>query len=425
MLALAGTVATLAAAPYAGAAAPWSPPVDIWTDPALTATNPGIGFDTNGRGLISWALTDNPANRAFFTGLRSIAPNGTLEQQRLSTDTILGRPAFYAAQRVAVLKRRPRTGDSKALSVQFASTRDASLGTTTKIDRKVGAGDAAIASNRRGLMAVLYSEKRTGSDVLWLALRRPKRSFGTPVAIRRGTSFGKLAVSVGDGGKIVVAYQRGSRVEVRVRRPAAEMDPPEDIGAATGLQSVQAAVSQNGNAVVAWQRVRPAGEDEEIASVRAAVVLQGTRLFRRADALATPRGAPGTDAPIRAVIDAHGRGTVAWSAASDGVMTDRMTLGATWRPPVQATSAGVLGDLAIDDDGATIAVWGWSGEIQASLISRFGAVGPAELVAQDATAGGPVAAFNPRQATPTVAWIHADPGGAGTSVRASTRAGGG
>jgi hypothetical protein len=100
-----------------------------------------------------------------------------------------------------------------------------------------------------------------------------------------------------------------------------------------------------------------------------------------------------------------------------------MTLAGAWRPPVQAATAGVLGDLAIDEDGATVAVWRGSGDIRASLISRFGAVGPAELVAQDTAAGAPVAAFNARRATPTVAWLHADPNGTGASLRASTRAG--
>ncbi|MDX6691002.1 MAG: hypothetical protein QOG15_2459 [Solirubrobacteraceae bacterium] len=422
VLALAMAVAALGPPVAVGAVGPWSDPVDVWTDPALTATNPGVGYDTSGRGLFSWALTGNPANRAFLTALRSVAPDGTLEQQRFSTDTVLGRPAFYAAQRVAVLKRRSRAGASKELSVQFASTRDAALGVTRKID-KVGPGDAAIAGNRLGLIAVLYSEPRSGSDVLWLALRRPKHSFQAPVTIRRGPSFGRLAVSVGDGGKIVVAYQRGSRIEVRVRRPAAAIDPPEDIGSAAGLQSVQAAVSQNGNAVVAWQRAQGLGQSQEVVTVRAAMLFAGTRLFRRADVLATPRGGPGSDAPIHAVIDAHGRATEAWSAADAGVFTDRTTLAGAWRPPVQASAAGVLGDLALDEDGATLAVWRRSGAIEASFISRFGEVGSPELVAQDAAAGAPVAAFDPRRAAPTVAWLHADPSGTGASLRASTGAG--
>lgn len=423
ILALLGALAPAASA---GAAPPWSGAVDVSTDPALPARNPGIGFDGDGSGLFTWALDRNPLNRVFLTARRSVAPNGTLEREQFATDSIVGRPVFFAARRVALLRRRARSGGEARLFVQFAATHDAA-GPSHEIGRTVGSSGAAISGSRLGFVAVVFSERRPGSDVLWLALRRPKGSFGRPLAIRSGPSFTHVTVAVGDGGKLVVAYGRAGRTEVRVRRPGSAIDPPQDIGSAAELQSLQAAVAQNGQAVAALQRARSlagvSAPRQEIVSVRAAVLGAGQRRFGRLQSLATPRGAVGGDAPVRVAIGAFGRATVAWTAASQGVVTARTDLGGRFRAPRQLASDGLLGDLALDEDGAAVVVWaGPAGDVLATLVSKTGVEGPAELVSAGERAAVPVAAFNPRESRPTVAWLsrlHSDD--SGVRVRASTR----
>jgi hypothetical protein len=340
-------------------------------------------------------------------------------------DAIVGRPVLFGADRMAILRRRVTCvasrvyscspdgrGQRVALTVTFGRTRGAP-GPVRLVDRFTGGGAATIAGNARGQLAIVYTELRGRGGIVWLAERRAGHAFGRPVAIRRGLAIGKATVAVGERGDVLVAYERGYRVETRLRRGSGRFGRPDDLGSANDLSALHAAVAPPGNAVVAYERAQIVAEHgipPVITSIHAAVRPRTAARFELTRRL--ERGEL-VEGGIRMAAARDGTVTLAWNGAT-GLQVQRTArsgrLGAPQAPPLGME----LSDLAMRPDGTAVCVGGVRAtapggrliaEVVAALRGPHGEAGPREVVAVESGDVTPVVAFDPRSGQPVVVWL--------------------
>lgn len=451
-LVAAATAATLLQA-QAATAATWSAPVDVVGATDTAFADLGIGFDAQGRGLVSWNFSTNPRGptlRVGRTGLRSIAPGGAFEGLRVGEldSPAVGRPVQFGADGVATLQRTPGCaqpdsavchkggpGRPVTLSVVTTSTSLAS-GSVAVLPsfravalRDVDGGAAALAGNAGGRLAVAYVEQRRGHDTLLLSERRAAGArFARRISVAAGPSIRRVALGYGPHGGLLIAYSRAGQVDARSRKGTGAFGPADDLGSAKNLVSLVAAVAPNGRAVVAFRRSTRElkGDRVAAASVHGALRAPGAAHFAKTQDLdATP--SPASD-PVRLGVAADGSVTVGWTSglaqATSAITSSASPAGRF--AALHQLGAGTIGDVVVRPDGTRLSVWRGvpsnlgapagivAADVYAELTPPGGAT-TSELVSTGEQVGDVTAAFDPQTGEPTVVWIGS------SALRAATR----
>lgn len=458
----AATALLLTAPPAATAAAPWASPSSVAAGTRVT-DGPTLAFGGGGSGLLTVATNGRFGDDASVSRFRAltVTPSGRTIDRGTLPDALAVPPLVFGRDRVVLVRERVlRRATSQRLgrvrlSASFGTTRrpagrPRTLGELTSASLPT----AVAAANDRGEVAVAWIEGATFEDVrVRLALRRPNRGFDAPVTVARGVAIADVAVGLGAGGDLVVAWNRApatgrrgvprAMLEARVRRAGGRLGSARRLGPSRGVDRIGAAVAPNGRMVVAWATNDPGEEVNEPVEVRAAIRPAGARGFAAAQLL--DGGAPvgPTTGRVLARVASDGRATVAFSAlrrGPGGRGTVRPVLAASagsngrFAVPRALAPDGTLSSLVVAPNGTATAAWTdfvdddegdpTIGPVSAA-VRRAGATefGPAEAVSAPETGLLPALALPPAGVT-TVAWV-TDPFGSasGARVRLSRRSG--
>ncbi len=441
-LGLGATVLLIAAVPApASQAAGWSPPVTL-SSPATFIGRPDVTFGPRGDAVAAWSYT-NGIGDGRDTGVRGAIrpPGGSFGAERDLPSWGLR----YGRSRYAALSV---TGDDTATTLRVTlGSIGGSAGTYTIGCHRSFRGRAALAVNDRGRVAVAYvALARDGRRAVKLAERRAGGRFGSSrVVDRTGRGAFDVAVAVGPGGEVVVAWQRGRFLEARVRPRRGRMGPVERLGpAVASATDIRAAIARDGAAWVQWDGAPASEGGRGPRSVRVATRPARAKRFRRALLLDADAAWLNYEDRIDLAVDPAGTGYVAWTGSAGGRTRARLaTIPPSGRSPRVRTLSGPDGDVAVGDlatgprAGQAIVVWarldavGEIGtQIFAGEIAADGSYAGEEAVSDADRARDPAVALDPVTAAPTVVWSQRiGPDGPGvpigevrTVARASTRA---
>jgi len=448
-LGLTGSLLFAAVAPASPShAAAWSAPTTL-SSPALFVDSPFIGFGTSGEGLATWSYTIGIGPGSIF-GLRAAprAATGRFGAER-ELPAEVARHALFGRERVVAVSQRDH-GERRALRVAFGSA-SGGIGAARTIDRFTsvpGYGNRPeLAAGDRGDVAVAYLQRvRGGRRAVTLAERRPGGRFAAPrIVAGRGRGAFAVTVAIGARGDLVVAWQRGRRVEARVRRPGGRLGPVQRLGPAVAQDTrLHAAVARSGAVWVAWDaQMTTEGGDNGPLTIRVAMRPAGKRAFRPARVLERDEGRASDESRVDLALDPAGAAFVAWSGSDGAHARARLaTLAADGRTASIRTLSLPGYDAAVRDvatgrrPGEALVVWarldavGELGtQVLAGPIAADGAYGGEEAVSDADRARLPAAAFDPVTGAPTVVWSQRiGPDGPGvpiaqvrTVLRAATR----
>jgi hypothetical protein len=360
---LAAVLAATAAALPAGASAatPWSPPATI---PDATGYPTHSLFTAAGHGVV---LSPSASRSSLgHSQVTTITPAGTVVSTE-PLDYVASELATYARDRVVV------AGPSVATSGPYAGTIDddstvvvrfgvpGGLGTKRVVAGTKGQHPYGLASNRDGLMALVTGASRSRT----VFLRRPGSSaFTAKLRITVSNRARGAAVAVGEHGDVLVAYEDAHEVRARHIGPHGAVGGVHRLG--PGVQSdLQAAVNDDGRLAVAWKSQR-VSEGEAGTPAR---VLFATAAPRRGFggarriAIVDPTGIARYVAPPGVRLIADGNDALLAFTGSEagnyGVFAAQVH-GGHLGTPQRLSPAGqdaVLGDAALDADGAQVVAW--------------------------------------------------------------------
>jgi hypothetical protein len=355
-------VATATALPAsASAAAPWTPPTTI---PDATGYATHSLFTAAGHGVV----LSPSARRAPLAAAQvaTITPAGTVVSTE-PLDYAASALATYAHDRVVVAGESVETSgpyvgtidDNSSVVVRFGAP--GALGAKHTVAGTKGQSLYDLASNRDGLMALVTAT--SGSRTVFL--RRPGSStFRATLRIKVSNLARGAAVAVGESGDVLVAYEDGHEVRARHIGTRGGVGAVHRLGA--GVQSnLQAAVNDDGRLEVAWKSQRVSeGEAGTPATVWFATAAPGHGFgaVRHIATVATTGTGHYVAAPgVRLIAD--GNDVLLAYTGSDGanftVEASQVTaghVGAAQRLSPTGEDA-VLGDAALDADGAQVVAW--------------------------------------------------------------------
>jgi hypothetical protein len=376
--------AIVSAAPATAAPAPLTGQRTV--DPMPLA----LAFDSSGRAVASWrTLVGRPGegvlrHRFAVTdragGWRSpVSLHGAVLEQDLA---VTGRSAAFAIHRQVAVGREHERSVIKLLIVDTASSslrrvRRLAVGPARRIDPEGTPStlwSPRVAATPDGGLVVAWvrSASRKGAGT-WVTTMHPNGRFDA--ARRIGPLGGSPVLSIARDGRGVLAWQRGHRIEVRVRRASGRWGPIElaatTIGAVTwGVESIDVAAGAGRQvAVGVLQTARSMAGVRLYTTLHARVASGVWRSTVAGDLMFTPDADTTyvTDLPrLRTFASGDGRLHAAWptlvnghagamaatlEATPDGVeLTAPVTLTPT-------TSDVALADAAGGPDGSYAAVW--------------------------------------------------------------------
>jgi hypothetical protein len=384
-LACVGLIAGVASAAPAAAA-----PVPLTGQRTIDPMPVALVFDSSGRAIASWrTFVGKPGEgqlRHRFAVMdragRWHAPvslHGSVLHHDLAVTG--GRTAMAIQRQVPVARKRERSL-IKLLIFDTASSslrrvRTLAVGPPRRIDPEgtpatLGAPRVAVTPDGGLIVAWVRSVSRRTAGV-WVTTMHPNGRFEP--ARRIGPLGGAPVLSIARDGRAALAWQRGDRIEVRVRRPSGGWGPIEraatTIGAVTwGVDSIDVAAGEHGQvAVGVLQTARSMAGVRLYTTVHAR---DGSGVWRSAvagDFMFTPDGATTfvTDLPrVRIFATGDGRLHAAWPVLADG---HAAAMAATVEPtagtveltaPVtlsSTTTDAALADAAGGPDGSYAAVW--------------------------------------------------------------------
>ena len=380
--------AVLVAAGLAGPAAaapPWSAPQDL-SFARDSVDDPRVVTGGDGSALAWWWWqAGTRADARTGTSLASRAPGAARFGPRRAAPRGLADLTTYARSRAVVALHWPGR-----VVTAFGRT-DGRFGLATTALSEPGLRGARLAASAAGHVALAFWQDRgTAGDRVLVALRDPGGRFGRPVALTRGR-VRSVAVAVGPGGDVLVAWDAAGRVRTRFKRAAARrFATTETIGSEPAYSArLRAAVTAGGRAYVAWsaQRRTEGGERGPV-FVQAAVRPSGGRF--RAAQLLERQDAERPQGPVGLATGPGRDATVAWTGADGSTARVRAAVtgaGGRFGPAGDVSPPGeqaVLSDLVAATTGARIAVWddgGFdAGAVRAALAPAGGPFGAAETV---------------------------------------------
>ena len=246
------------AAPAARAAGP----VRVTGQRTIDASPVGLAFDGAGRAVASWrAFVGKPSegeqHHVFAITDRAgrwrspVTLRGTVLEHELA---VTGRRAAFAVWRQVPAGRRHSRSVIKLIVVDTASgairrVHRLAVGPPQRIDPE---GTPAtllsprVAATPNGSLVVAWVRSTPHKAGVWVTTARPNGRFDTPRRI--GPLGGSPMLSIAGDGRGVIAWQRGHRIQARVRRATGTWGPIEraatTIGAVTwGVDSIDAAAA--------------------------------------------------------------------------------------------------------------------------------------------------------------------------------------
>jgi hypothetical protein len=360
---------TCALSSAAVAAPPWSPVIEL--DPGGPATSTAsLSFDADGGALASWPAWDVNQRRIRFQRLTSeLALDGGVQ----TMDGVVAGPVAYGHGRAVAVRAAAVRGSQYTATARL----EAVDGSTTGFGRFHVPVPPALAVSPAGDTVVAWIERRTDNRArLWLTTRRAGGRFERPQVVRVASRMTALAVAINASGRFVVTWRRfalaGARrvrtIEARTGQvarslsPLAVLAPINDVG--RDVVSMAAVVAPTGRTTVVWSSDF-GGEATPYrqAVVQASVMPASASRFRSAVVIDT--GTPGEPARLGPSVAAAADGTttIAYSlnlyGGAAGALVEPVrvaTQDATARfgPPLELSTCGVAGALAVRGDGATI-----------------------------------------------------------------------
>ena len=351
--------------------------------PAFSAALPDGTFPPPTRALAGLA----PAGQATTGGQIATSPGGrTIVAVRTST-------GHGAA---------PYTGTTRGPSYVLAG--DGAAGRAVRVafrDRfgSSGSNVISVAINDRGDAAVLFSHCGSLCEVA-VAFKRPRSGFSRPIVLERHAWRAAGAVTFNERGDALIAWERPRAqprlrdVAVRVRTAAGRLTRVAIVGPTASIPQFAVTLTDGGAGLVAWHSQ---GQSEGSVGGPVGVFARTVDRAGHLGALRTletsqPFGEDGyavSGPRIAGHLDAQGRTTLAWTGIADGHFVVRaIRLPGDLAPSVISTPGidAVLADLAGDDRGDALAVWGegFHGTYPASFDAPHGAL----VVARRAGAAG-------------------------------------
>jgi hypothetical protein len=430
----------MAATPTTASGATWSPPVNV-SSPSLFVENPLVEFDATGRGFAAWRWIQGigPEARigvrtAALTGPGSFAPEQAVPDP-------LSRPIAYGFRHVFWIGEEGVTRRGRQLTrlrAAFGPT-NGPIGPLRTVDTAEMSGTAADvnASGQVALANILTNRGRGRRARLFVS--RGKR-IGRPRTVSSRGGVNAVTVAVGPRGDIVVVWERGGRIEARIRRPGRRLGPVIVVGRGVkGGTQLRADVSAVGRAWIGWSSQNPAEGGTGPFTVRIAVSARTGSRFGRPRRLDRFVRSTIEEATFDLSLDAEGRGFVAWSSFDGQNARARLAsltrrgrsahLTTLSRPGYDAA----IRDLATSRTGEAVVVWSKLAELGdvafAGVAPPDGRYAGEEQVSIGDRARLPAVAFNPQTGVPTVVWSQREgPDGPDvplemvrTFLRASTR----
>lgn len=425
-----------AAAPATASGASWSPPVNV-SSPALHIENPFIGFSGDGFGLAAWfhGLAVGPS------GLRVASQvSGSFETERATT-LPLAVPVIYGGSRVILVGAHEVTRRRRSLTrIQLAFGRTIGPFGPPRTVATVEAFGTAADVNAARQIALAYIEtirNRHRTAKLFVSRRT---QLGRPRTVSRRGGVNAITVAVGPRGDIVVAWERGGRIEARIRRPGRRLGPVIAVGRGVkGGTLLRADVASSGRAWIGWSSQNPAEGGTGAFTMRIAVSAPNRSRFGRPRLLDRYVRSTIEEATFDLSLDAAGEGFVAWSSFDGQSVRARLaSLNRTGRLARFTTLSqpgydAAVRDLATSRRGEALVVWSRLVElgdvIFAGFLPRGGTYLGEERVSSGDRAHLPAVAFNPATGLATAVWSQREgPDGPGvppeqvrTFLRASTR----
>jgi hypothetical protein len=417
---------------------PWSPTQNLST-PHLFVDPVDVTASGDGTALAWWRWQDGSGSNAAPSASVSSRPSGgAFGPERAAPAGIQDIQAFAQTRAVALTARAPRLTAPTRLAVAFGST-SGTFGSERRIvDEPALGGIPKLGVNAQGDAAIAYYRNLGGTNNrVMVSLRRAGGAFGAPFQIAHGR-IRSVAVAVGTGGDVLVAWDARGTIQARYRSPdASGFQPIETIASdPTFFAQIQAAVSDGGRCYLAWS-AKFLSEGGSQGPVFDEVAVRPSRhRFRAAQRL--ERDAESfAQRPVALALTGTRDATVAWTGfdgSNARVRTASTDPSARFGAPQDVSPAGrdgVVSDLDYGS-GNQLVVWD-NGSFDANQV--FAAVappgapfGPAEAVsaAQEARAGKAVMV-----PAPTVVWTNRPagshpPGGVGavqTFAQAATRTG--
>lgn len=325
----------------------------------------------------------------------------------------------------------PADSEEARIGVSFGRT-DGRIEPFRALDayRRSPEAPAAMAAGDDGRIAIAYVESRPGAgDLLWLTVRAPGERFERRV-VRGSGRISDLAVDVGDGGDVAVAYRRDDRVEARVQRSAHSLGRVEVLGPAHPVATLDVSVAASGRVAVAWGSHATDGASRGPLAVHAVLRPPGPRRFGAAQTLSGEEkgGARGGEPRVALATAPDGAATVAWTDGAALVRTATASAAGRFTEAQTVAAGGAVEDVAVGPLGTALVVWsgthtGGSPGLFAALAPAGAVFGPAEIVTDEAEAFDARVAVDARDGRPTVVWnaTSADPLRPINPLRASTR----
>ena len=263
-----------------------------------------LGFDSQGRGLLSWSGALQGHDPPLFGGVASRDPAGGWQRppDLAGVEPQSAQIHLYAQSRALLVAREVRSGESRRRLVVAEGQSDGGFGALAPLDDF--AVDSWSAVNGLGQAVIAWTNER--SPFIRVAERLP----GQPLSAPRDLALGSAAaVAMNERGDRVLAFVAGKRrFGARIRRARGEWGATATFGRLTSTAGMRlsAVVARNGRAVVAWgAEGRPCG-----VSVRAA---DGAWSTRRLERRCGPAAVGPRAAPVLPVTDSAGATYVVWT----------------------------------------------------------------------------------------------------------------
>jgi hypothetical protein len=259
---------------------------------------------------------------------------------------------------------------------------------TTTVATGFSPGGAAIASNRRGDVAVarvaVRSNAATGtSAVLSVAMRRRGRPLGSPIVVANGTSDGgfrvgidALGIAVNDDGSVLIAYEQTPRLLVVTLSPSGILGRPQRLGALRSEPLALAVGAGGGRAFVVWG-TQAANQDGPMGAFKLRAAIRSTPDGRFGPTIVLDPGGSAADLPSgrpALAVAAGGSAVVEWDdftrppaqpagcpsssiQPADAIYAALAPVGRPFAPRIRLAANGAPGAPAIADDGTAALTW--------------------------------------------------------------------
>ncbi len=311
-----------------------------------------LGFDTQGRGLLSWdAALDGHVPR-IFGGLAARDPaGGWLRPPDLAgVDPVTAQVHLWSQERALLVGREGgAAGPGRRRLVVADGRTDGGFGALRTLAQFTAASWSA--SNASGDAIVAWTRER--SPFVAVSERLDGHGFGPPrdLAIARSAT-----VAINARGDRLLAWPEARRIGVRVRRAGGKWGATRRIGRLPLDRSrrLSALIAPGGRMLITW------GRDRGDCGVAVGDV-RGAWRVRRLERRCGPASVGKREAPVLPFTDSSGATYVAWTHATrqaNSVTIARVArTGPATRSVVSRQRGSMLDDVAAGPGGAIAVTW--------------------------------------------------------------------